>query len=85
MAERSKALDWNSSKPRKGFRGFESHSLRQISSSANRWGRLRKCENGGYSLRRTAFPYRAPCKLKFAQNPLPLLVQWEMTVHVWKS
>jgi hypothetical protein len=30
MAERSKALDWNSSKPRKGFRGFESHSLRQI-------------------------------------------------------
>jgi hypothetical protein len=32
-----------------------------------------------------AFRYRAPCKLKFAQNPLPLLVQWEMTVQVWKS
>ena len=31
VAERSKALDWNSSKPRKGFRGFESHSLRHIS------------------------------------------------------
>ena len=30
MAERSKALDWNSSKPRKGFRGFESHSLRHL-------------------------------------------------------
>ena len=33
MAERSKALDWNSSKPRKGFRGFESHSLRHIEST----------------------------------------------------
>ena len=30
MAERSKALDWNSSKLLTGFRGFESHSLRQI-------------------------------------------------------
>jgi hypothetical protein len=30
MAERSKALDWNSSYARKGIRGFESHSLRQL-------------------------------------------------------
>jgi hypothetical protein len=30
MAERSKALDWNSSYARKGIRGFESHSLRHI-------------------------------------------------------
>jgi hypothetical protein len=30
MAERSKALDWNSSNILTGVRGFESHSLRQI-------------------------------------------------------
>ena len=30
MAERSKALDWNSSKLFTGFRGFESHPLRQL-------------------------------------------------------
>jgi hypothetical protein len=29
MAERSKALDWNSSNILTGVRGFESHSLRQ--------------------------------------------------------
>ena len=27
-AQGARAGDWNSSKPRKGFRGFESHSLR---------------------------------------------------------
>ena len=30
VAERSKALDWNSSKLFTGFRGFESHPLRQL-------------------------------------------------------
>jgi hypothetical protein len=30
MAERSKALDWNSSNIFTGVRGFESHSLRQM-------------------------------------------------------
>ena len=33
MAERSKALDWNSSNILTGVRGFESHSLRQIKTS----------------------------------------------------
>jgi hypothetical protein len=30
VAERSKALDWNSSNIRKGVRGFESHPFRQV-------------------------------------------------------
>jgi hypothetical protein len=30
VAERSKALDWNSSNILTGVRGFESHPLRQI-------------------------------------------------------
>jgi hypothetical protein len=30
MAERSKALDWNSSNILTGVRGFESHSLRHL-------------------------------------------------------
>jgi hypothetical protein len=30
MAERSKALDWNSSNILTGVRGFESHSLRHM-------------------------------------------------------
>ena len=33
MAERSKALDWNSSNIFTGVRGFESHSLRHLKKS----------------------------------------------------
>src|SRR5262249_30072232 len=35
MAERSKALDWNSSNILTGVRGFESHSLRHLLTSQN--------------------------------------------------
>jgi hypothetical protein len=37
MAERSKALDWNSSNIFTGVRGFESHSLRQINGDPRRF------------------------------------------------
>ena len=37
VAERSKALDWNSSNIFTGVRGFESHPLRQVNGGSRRF------------------------------------------------
>ena len=49
MAERSKALDWNSSYISTGVRGFESHPLRQFMSYAAQLDPVVRIDGGSAS------------------------------------